>query len=67
MKTARSGNGRQTPRPLYSKRFLSDFGQKLKREEIRLVQGYRGLSRGQRDGLCQLVSALALERARGAR
>jgi hypothetical protein len=55
-----------TDRPLYSKRFLSTYGQRLRREEIRLVQGYRGLAPTQREGLLMLVSALVIDRVKGA-
>lgn len=54
MKTTKS-------RPLYSQRFLERYGRGLKREEISLVQGYRGLSRGQRAGLILLVSEAILD------
>ena len=57
-----------TPRPLYSKRFLSNYGQQLKSAEIRLVQGYRGLSPQQREALLTIVSALVIDNVKaGAR
>lgn len=49
------------PRPLYSQRFLAKYGRGLRRDELRLVQGYRGLSTRQREGLHALVSAMLLE------
>jgi hypothetical protein len=50
---------------MYSKRFLATYGSRLKREEIRLVQGYRGLSPEKRAALLTLVSYLVIERAKG--
>jgi hypothetical protein len=52
-------------RPRYSQRFLANYGRNLQNEEIRLVEGYRGLSPQQQEGLLQLVSALVLDNVTG--
>jgi hypothetical protein len=56
---------KKTPRerPLYSQRFLEKYGRTLRREEVRLVQGYRGLSLKQREGLLMFVSAIVIDNA----
>jgi hypothetical protein len=55
-----------TPRPLYSQRFLEKYGRNLKREEIRLVQGYRGLPAPKQAALLALVSSMIVDGAREA-
>ena len=51
-------------RPLYSSRWLSTYGRGLTRDEIRLVQGYRGLPRKQQAALLQLLGDLIVSDAR---
>jgi hypothetical protein len=53
---------KSTPRPLYSQRFLEKYGRGLKREETRLVQGFRGLSADLRSYLLAFSSALVTDR-----
>jgi hypothetical protein len=50
-------------RPFYSKAWLAKYGQTLNRDEIRLVQAYRGLSPTDQQGLSILASRLVIERA----
>lgn len=50
-------------RPDYSPRFLSNYGRDLKMEEIRLVQGYRGLTTQQREALLTFVSEIIIANA----
>ena len=47
-------------RPLYAQAWLARYGQALTREEVRLVQGYRGLPRRQRDALRALIADVVL-------
>lgn len=44
----------------YSKRWLAEYGQRLRLEEIRLVQGFRGLSRDNQGCLLALLSDLLI-------
>jgi hypothetical protein len=53
-----------TPRLMYSKRFLATYGQRLQREEIRLVQGFRALSPAKQHALLTLTSYAVLEARR---
>ena len=51
----------------YSRAFLADYGRTLSRSEIRLVQGFRGLTRSDRAKLLQLVSRWVTSRVAGRR
>ena len=50
-------------RPEYSQAWLARYGQGLSREEIRLVQAYRGLDAQQQEGAVMLLSSLVVQRA----
>lgn len=47
---------------LYSRAFLARYGQRLTRDELRLVQGFRGLPVGTRAQLLNVIATLILGR-----
>ena len=55
---------KSTPHPMYSQRFLAQYGRTLTREELRLVQGYRGLTRNQRKGLHAIITDVIINNVR---
>jgi hypothetical protein len=53
----------RSPRPPYSRGWLEQYGRTLTREEIRLVQAYRGLEADQRAALLNDTSRRVIKRA----
>jgi len=52
---------KKTSRPPYSQRFLEKYGRGLTPDEVRLVQGYRGLHKKQRAALLTMLSHVLIE------
>ncbi len=65
MKAAPSRGKRPPARHPYSKAWREAYGRGLTRDEIRLVQGYRGLSKRTQGLVLTLVARLVLKRAAG--
>jgi hypothetical protein len=47
----------------YSRTWLAEYGRSLTRDEIRLVQGFRGLNRSQQQNALTYMSDRVIERA----
>jgi hypothetical protein len=54
------------PTPLYSQRSLEQFGRSLTRDELRLVQGYRGLPAVKQAALDTALRAILVDRTQEA-
>jgi hypothetical protein len=50
----------KTARALYSRTWLAQYGQGLKRDEIRLVQAYRGLPREKQAAVRTVLASMIM-------
>lgn len=54
------------PKPLYSKKFRATYGERLRRDEIQLLQAYRGLSAETRATVRGLLADIIISESRRA-